>query len=172
MNDLADQLTSVIERDAVTQALRTSYSYGYDFGGNRTSDNSGSYTINDVNQITNSGYTYDNNGNLTADPFRTYEWDAANRLVAINYLGIAGARTEFTYDGLSRRVKIVEKGLPNPALSITVQPANSSYGTYTTSSVSLSAGTYTLTIQGLNPNGGDNTALVDAGKFNTTLVTN
>jgi RHS repeat-associated protein len=172
MNDLADQLTSVIERDAVTQALRTSYSYGYDFGGNRTSDNSGAYTINDVNQITNSGYTYDNNGNLTADPFRTYEWDAADRLVAINYTGIAAARTEFTYDGLSRRVKIVEKGLPAPALSLTIQPANSSYGTYTTSSVSLSAGTYTLTIQGLNPNGGDNTALVDAVKLNTTLVTN
>ena len=69
-------------------------------------------------------------------------------------------------------MKIVEKGLPNPALNLTIQPANSSYGTYTTSSVSLSAGTYTLTIQGLNPNGGDNTALVDAVKLNTTLVTN
>jgi len=96
MNDLADQLTSVIERDAVTQALRTSYSYGYDNAGNRTSDNSRAYTVNNVNQITNTGYTYDNNGNLTADPFRTYEWDAANRMVAINYPAIAGARTEFT----------------------------------------------------------------------------
>jgi RHS repeat-associated protein len=172
MNDLADQLTSIIERDAVTQALRTSYAYGYDNAGNRTSDNTGGYTVNNVNQITNTGYTYDNNGSLTADPFRTYEWDAANRLVAINYPAIAGARTEFTYDGLSRRVKIVEKGLPNPALSLTIQPPSSSYGTYTTSSVSLSAGTYTLTIQGLNPNGGDNTALVDAVKLNTTLVTN
>jgi YD repeat-containing protein len=65
-------------------------------------------TFNTVNQITNSGYTYDNNGNLTADLSRTYEWDAADRLVAINNIAIGG-RTEFTYDGLSRRVKIVEK---------------------------------------------------------------
>jgi RHS repeat-associated protein len=37
---------------------------------------------------------------------KTFEWDAANRLRAINY---GGQRSEFTYDGLSRRVKIVEK---------------------------------------------------------------
>jgi RHS repeat-associated protein len=38
----------------------------------------------------------------------TFEWDAANRLAAINYVGTTN-RSEFTYDGLSRRVKIVEK---------------------------------------------------------------
>jgi uncharacterized protein RhaS with RHS repeats len=38
----------------------------------------------------------------------TYEWDAVNRLVAINYTGTS-KRTEFTYNGLSERVKIVEK---------------------------------------------------------------
>lgn len=170
MGDAADQLTNLTEQRAIDQFV--AFSWNYDNAGNRTSDNGGAYAINSVNQITNSGYTYDNNGNLTADPFRTYEWDAANRLVAINYLAIPTARTEFTYDGLSRRVKIVEKGLPAPALSITVQPPNSSYGTYTTSSVSLTAGTYTLRLEGLNPNGGDNTALVDAVKLNTTLVTN
>jgi YD repeat-containing protein len=37
---------------------------------------------------------------------KTFEWDAANRLSAINS---GGQRSEFTYDGLSRRVKIVEK---------------------------------------------------------------
>jgi RHS repeat-associated protein len=37
----------------------------------------------------------------------TFEWDAANRLVAINY-SHSGDRTEFAYDGLSRRTKIVE----------------------------------------------------------------
>jgi RHS repeat-associated protein len=51
--------------------------------------------------------SYDLNGNLSSDFARTYEWDAANRLVAINYIE-QPYRTEFTYDGLGRRVKIVE----------------------------------------------------------------
>jgi YD repeat-containing protein len=38
----------------------------------------------------------------------TYEWDTANRLAAINYTA-TGGRSEFTYNGLSQRVKIVEK---------------------------------------------------------------
>jgi RHS repeat-associated protein len=54
--------------------------------------------------------TYDLNGNetsaITATSTNTYEWDAADRLVAINS-GIN--RSEFTYDGLGRRTKIVEK---------------------------------------------------------------
>ena len=51
-------------------------------------------------------FTYDANGNLTADGTRTFEWDAENRLTAI----VIGAnRSEFTYDGLERRVRIVEK---------------------------------------------------------------
>ena len=50
--------------------------------------------------------TYDANGNLTADGTRSFEWDAENRLVAVN----AGThRSEFTYDGLYRRSRIVEK---------------------------------------------------------------
>lgn len=49
---------------------------------------------------------YDGNGNLISDGTRTYEWDAANLLTAINYGSI---RSEFTYDGLSRRIEIVEK---------------------------------------------------------------
>ena len=50
--------------------------------------------------------SYDLNGNRIDDGIRTYEWDAANRLVAINYPG-TNNRTEFAYDGLSRRVRIV-----------------------------------------------------------------
>ena len=165
MNDLADQLTSVTERDAITQALRTSYSYGYDNAGNRTSDNGGSYSINTVNQITNSGYTYDNNGSLTSDPWRTYEWDAANRLVAINYPQLGG-RSEFTYDGLSRRVKIAEK---NASFRTVLQPPDTQYTAYS-NTVTLSAGSYTLKLEGLNPNGGDNTVFVDAVTLNATLV--
>src|SRR5207249_9307851 len=53
---------------------------------------------------------YDLNGNLTlavtATLTNTYEWDAANRLTAINS---AIKRSEFTYDGAGRRVRIVEK---------------------------------------------------------------
>jgi RHS repeat-associated protein len=63
-------------------------------------------------QITVSGnpktLSYDLDGNLISDGTKTYEWDAANRLVAINYTGTSN-RSEFTFDGLSRRVKIVEK---------------------------------------------------------------
>jgi YD repeat-containing protein len=57
-------------------------------------------------------FTYDNNGSLISTTIggnpdlSSCEWDAANRLSAIVK---NGNRTEFTYDGLSRRVRIVEK---------------------------------------------------------------
>jgi len=50
---------------------------------------------------------YDLNGNLTNDCTNTYEWDAANRLTAVNETG--GLRSEFAYDGQGRRVRITEK---------------------------------------------------------------
>jgi len=58
-------------------------------------------------------YAYDLNGNTTARVYwrgggNTFEWDAANRLTAINYTGNDN-RTELTYDGLSHCKKIVEK---------------------------------------------------------------
>src|SRR5205807_10651972 len=49
---------------------------------------------------------YDLNGNLTSDGSKTYEWDAVNRLIAINN---GTHRTEFTYNGLSQRTTIIEK---------------------------------------------------------------
>ena len=52
--------------------------------------------------------SYDLVGNLTSDGNKTYEWDAANRLIAVDYTGTAN-RSEFSYDGLNRRVRIVEK---------------------------------------------------------------
>jgi RHS repeat-associated protein len=58
---------------------------------------------------------YDFNGNLTrkteAGRPVTYEWDAANRLTAINN---GTERSEFSYDGLDRRVRILEmeSGIP------------------------------------------------------------
>jgi RHS repeat-associated protein len=72
-----------------------------------------------VNSITASGvtktFTYDLNGNTTSvtagNTTDTYEWDAVDRMVAIERYtsGARVSRSEFTYDGLGRRVKIVEK---------------------------------------------------------------
>ena len=68
-----------------------------------------------MNEITsqsggvNRTLTYDLNGSITNEGgTRTFEWDGANRLVAINYTGFT-TRSEFTYDGLNRVAKIVEK---------------------------------------------------------------
>jgi RHS repeat-associated protein len=75
-------------------------------------DASGNSRTNNYQVTVPSGTTrtliYDLNGNLTSDTEKTYEWDAANRLLAINYTGTSD-RSEFSYDGLSRRVKITEK---------------------------------------------------------------
>jgi len=43
----------------------------------------------------------------------------------------------------------------------TINPSTTTYLQYTTSSFSLSAGTHTLTLQGLDTAGGDNTAFLD-----------
>jgi RHS repeat-associated protein len=51
-------------------------------------------------------FTFDANGNMTSDGTRTFEWDARNQLVAIN---VATHRSEFTYDGEQRRVRVTEK---------------------------------------------------------------
>lgn len=50
--------------------------------------------------------TYDLNGNLTGDGARQFIWDAAGRLVKINE---EAHTSEFTYNGLSQCVRIVEK---------------------------------------------------------------
>ncbi len=52
--------------------------------------------------------TYDANGNMTNNGNgQTYTWDAKNELIKITYS--SGATSNFTYDGKSRRTKIVEK---------------------------------------------------------------
>jgi RHS repeat-associated protein len=117
--DNADQLIAAPLKNASTNALIKQYGYGYDVAANRTSELIGTTTTtstpNNVNEIvsqsggTNRTLGYDSNGNLTDDGSkRTFEWDGANRLVAVNYTG-TNNRTEFSYDGLSRMVKIVEK---------------------------------------------------------------
>lgn len=52
--------------------------------------------------------TYDINGNIITDETGNgYTWDALNRLTTITYSG--GATSNFAYDGLSRRISIIEK---------------------------------------------------------------
>jgi RHS repeat-associated protein len=83
----------------------------------QTSDASASYPslktqsadYNDLNQLTlldTQSLTYDANGNLLSDGQRNYEWDAENRLISITYPAESGKKTEFAYDGLSRRTEI------------------------------------------------------------------
>jgi YD repeat-containing protein len=69
--------------------------------------------------VTNNGVAkallYDLNGNLTnavtATTTNTYEWDAEDRLVRITQLSTNNPQlvSEFSYDGLSRLVRIIEK---------------------------------------------------------------
>lgn len=117
--DNADQLIAAPLENASTNSLIRHYIYGYDLAGNRTSEQIGTVTTtstpNMVNELinqsggTNRPLTYDLNGNLVNDGWkRTFEWDAANRLVAVNYTGTQN-RTDFAYDGLSRMAKVVEK---------------------------------------------------------------
>jgi len=117
--DSADQVLTVPLKNASTSALIKQYSYSYDVAANRTLELVGATTttstLNSVNEITshsggvNRTLTYDSNGSLINDGLtRTFEWDGANRLVAVNYTG-TNTRSEFSYDGLSRLAKIVER---------------------------------------------------------------
>jgi len=98
--DDADQLLSVLANQGRTNAL--SYDYGYDLSGNRLFEGTNgvprSFTYNALNELVSSS---DVNATNTI-----YEWDAEQRLVAFNR---GTRRSEFTYDGLGRRVRIVEK---------------------------------------------------------------
>jgi RHS repeat-associated protein len=95
--DAANQLTSV----QVTNAgvLAGSFGYSYDQAGNRLSERIDATTniasYNTLNQLTA----------LSSGPGAgvTNQWDAEQRLVAVE---AGNQRTEFTYDGLGRRVAI------------------------------------------------------------------
>jgi RHS repeat-associated protein len=50
--------------------------------------------------------TYYSNGSLTNDGARALEWDGENHLIAVNQ---GTHRSEFTYNGLGQRARIVEK---------------------------------------------------------------
>jgi RHS repeat-associated protein len=92
---------SVVSRDAVgNQVTNTSTAlstaYANPVGSDRT-------------------FTYDLNGNVTSatsgNTTDSYEWDAADRLVVMQRVtsGSLVSRSEFSYDGMSRMSRIVEK---------------------------------------------------------------
>nr|WP_200985154.1 RHS repeat-associated core domain-containing protein [Rhizobium rhizogenes]QCL10057.1 RHS repeat-associated core domain protein [Rhizobium rhizogenes] len=62
--------------------------------------------LNQIVQLSGQPYSYDADGNQLSDGERTYSWDAENRLVGITYASQPGKQTQFTYDGLGRRIKI------------------------------------------------------------------
>jgi RHS repeat-associated protein len=67
------------------------------------------YEVSVTEQTGQTAPDYDTRGNMTSNGrSQSYEWDALNRLLAIEYAD--DTRTEFTYDALSRRVRILEKG--------------------------------------------------------------
>ena len=85
-------------------------SFSYDASGNLASLKVGAQTINlqynAANERTDGGVINSANGEQTQAASQTYEWDEANRMTAIVQ---GNLRSEFVYDGLGRRVRIVEK---------------------------------------------------------------
>src|SRR5439155_26538051 len=98
--DAADQLVSAMNMSGTN--VLTSYSYTYDPAANRTSATSNGLTRQFSYNVLNEIATQANGTNTPA----TYEWNAAQSLTAINQ---GTNRSEFSYDGLGRRVRIVEK---------------------------------------------------------------
>jgi len=98
--DAADQLLGVTADQGGTNTTR--YGYNYDSAGNRLFEEINgarrTFSHNALNELTGSSDT-----NATS---ATYEWDAEHRLIAINQ---GTNRSEFYYDGLGRRARIVEK---------------------------------------------------------------
>ena len=97
--DQADQLTSAVATQGGTAVQ--SYGCSYDPAGNRLTQTldgaTATSSYNALNELVSTTATL---------PAQTFEWDAEDRLLAINQ---GTARTEFTYDGLGRRVRLVEK---------------------------------------------------------------
>jgi RHS repeat-associated protein len=95
--DAGRQLTNAVLGNGA--AAQLSYSYSYDGDGNRLTAQAGSNVL---------SFSYDALNQLTASPpmstNASYEWDAKHQLAAVNK-GVQ--RTEYTYDGMGRRVGIL-----------------------------------------------------------------
>jgi RHS repeat-associated protein len=107
--DNADQLTSVASQDPITLVNQPTgqYAHDYDPAGNRLIETIDGVTTtahyNALNQLTGLEIR-----GVSIPPDQTYEWDAEDRLAAINYTGTNG-RSEFEYDGYGRRQGVREK---------------------------------------------------------------
>jgi YD repeat-containing protein len=99
-----DELTSAVVRTNGT--TEKSFTYAYDLVGNRLSEQIDATirtaNFNPLNEIINQ----DAGSSPGFSGAKGYEWDAEYRLVGITNANI---RTEFTYDGLDRLVRIIEK---------------------------------------------------------------
>ncbi len=97
--DAADQLTAAQLNQGATNV---NYTESYDPAGNRLAETISSvgrtFQCNALNQLVSSSDTTVTNA--------SYEWDAEQRLAAVNQ---GTNRSEFYYDGAGRRVRIVEK---------------------------------------------------------------
>lgn len=84
------------------------FAYAYDAASNPTSITSSGATRSPTYTATNAiiGGNYDPSGNPRSLDGARYTWDAANRLASAV---VNGVESDFTYDGLSRLVRIVEK---------------------------------------------------------------
>lgn len=106
------QNTSFVANATASLGTNTMQVKATDYANNRRTN---TYEI----VITNNGFaktlSYDSNGNLTnavsATSTNKYEWDAADRLIKITQLlaGNPQLVSEFSYDGMGRRARIVEK---------------------------------------------------------------
>jgi RHS repeat-associated protein len=106
--DGVNRLTDVI--------AKTGARYDYDLADNLLSAQGPQLgftaSYNDVNQIiaaNSASYQYDANGNLLDDGKRQYAWDAENRLLSISDKTVPGKISRFRYDGLSRRLAIIDQ---------------------------------------------------------------
>jgi len=103
-----DTASRLVSATVGSKATAPQFTYQYDAASNLTSitrngvTQTASYTT--TNALTSG--TYDANGSPTDLDGKQYTWDAANRLLSVT----KGTHTSlFTYDGLSRMVRIVEQ---------------------------------------------------------------
>ncbi|RJP67521.1 MAG: hypothetical protein C4532_14495, partial [Candidatus Abyssobacteria bacterium SURF_17] len=119
------RLTNEYARDSGGGLLGTN-GYDYDLAENRTGKSNGlveGYTINALNQVTSiyevgedphTTFEYDLNGNMTSRTVNgqttCYTYDRENRLRFVYYPPCPdGGSTDFRYDALGRRFKVVQK---------------------------------------------------------------